>query len=69
MKKLPPIETETLWVILSLVCIEIEPGILDTWSPEDRELAEIWALKTHLRASDNPVRVPPRPAILDGYHL
>jgi hypothetical protein len=28
-----------------------------------REL-EVWAERTHLRASDNPVRVPPRPAWL-----
>ena len=25
---------------------------------------EVWAERTHLRASDNPVRVPPRPAWL-----
>lgn len=34
---------------------------------EERELAEKWAAKVHLRASDNPVMVPPKPEFLEKY--
>lgn len=47
--------------ILSLVDREVPVEALRTWTPEQREQAEKWAAKLHLRASDNPVRVPPEP--------
>ena len=37
------------------------------WPEDDLELAEEWAIAVHLRASDNRVRIPHKPAFLDAY--
>lgn len=50
--------------LLLLVGYEIDPAAVADMPVPDLLAAEKWAAKTHLRASDNPVRVPPRPAWL-----
>ncbi len=37
------------------------------WSETDRNAVEDWAANEILRANDNPVRVPKRPALLDRW--
>lgn len=52
--------TETL-----LLLVDVDSDQLDVWSWNAQQLREAgdWALRTHLRASDNvTVPVPPRPA-------
>lgn len=62
-------EHSILHDLLLLVCYVVPKKVIKAWTPEQRKLAETWAAKTHLRASDNPVRVPPRPSFLDGYEF
>lgn len=37
------------------------------WTWEEREAVADWAAATHLRASDNHNKVPPKPEILSKY--
>ena len=48
------------------LCIgyDISAEVIASWDAAKREEFEIYAERMHLRASDNPVRVPPRPAWL-----
>jgi|GEM_PF-5351952 len=57
-----------LFDLLSLVMAG-PPGFaaIASWSALDRGLAARWAAATHLRASDNPVRVPPVPGVIEGW--
>lgn len=54
-------DLEILRGMLGLVSKEVSVEVLSGWTEEQRELAAKWAAKTHLRASDNIVRVPPCP--------
>jgi len=47
--------------LLSLVSVVYSPRSISRWSIPMRRRAQRWAWATHLRASDNPVRVPKRP--------
>lgn len=47
--------------ILILASYKVTLKEIRSWSPERRERIEKWAAAVHLRASDNIVRVPPRP--------
>lgn len=60
-KRQGPIDVNTLRDLLALVSVSVSLRNLRRWSDEERALAEQWAAKSHLRASDNIVRVPPRP--------
>lgn len=53
--------------ILSLVDVIVTEGVVSTWTDTQCELAETWAAKYYLRASDNIVRVPKRPDFLTPY--
>ena len=53
--------------ILSLVDIIVTEEIVSTWTDVQCELAETWAAKYYLRASDNIVRVPKQPEFLEQY--
>jgi hypothetical protein len=55
---------EVLRDMLLLVCYEVPQAVIDGWSNEWCWQAEKWAGRTHLRASDNYVRVPPLPTFL-----
>lgn len=57
-------DDEVLSDILGLVSIEVTPAVVSTWSDEQCQQAERWAGAVHLRASDNVVRVPPKPDFL-----
>lgn len=59
-----PVDPETTIGLLELVDVTITPETLKTWTPLMIAEAEEWAGRTHLRASDNIVRVPPRPDFL-----
>jgi hypothetical protein len=54
--------TETL---LLLTDYEIPRDVIEKWTPEQRAEAGNYAMRVHLKASDNlRVRVPPIPAFL-----
>lgn len=54
--------------ILSLVGINVTEEIVSTWTDHQCDLAEAWACKVHLKASDNKhIRVPPQPDFLNQY--
>lgn len=61
-----PVSVRSLQDILLLVDEYVTLRVLRTWTPRQRRAALVWAGKTHLRASDNPVRVPPKPRCLRG---
>lgn len=63
-KKLKPIALKTLADLLSLVGIFVTVKQLRDHTQEELAEMEKWAVKTHLKASDNNVRVPPRPQTL-----
>jgi hypothetical protein len=43
-----------------------EDGVINTWTDEQRRDAYDWAMREHLRASDNPIRRRPKPAFLEA---
>lgn len=54
--------------ILSLVDVHVSEEIVSTWTDEQCELAETWACKVHLKASDNKyIRIPSKPEYLNQY--
>jgi hypothetical protein len=54
--------------LLLLVGIKVKlVEMREDWSGPDVEAAEKWAGAVYLRASDNNVRIPPRPQILKRY--
>lgn len=57
---------DRLQLLLGLV-MEHPPELpaLAAWTEEQRHEVANWALRVHLRASDNNNLVPPRPALLD----
>jgi hypothetical protein len=55
---------EGVCILAGLVGYEIDPDGLELLTTEQRRELEVWAERTHLRASDNPVRLPPKPAWL-----
>ena len=55
---------EVLSDMLLQVGIDAKPETVSGWSMEHRCAAELWATRVYLSASDNPVRVPPRPRFL-----
>jgi hypothetical protein len=62
---LPPITDEQLQTILLLVGVELPLVVLQTWTVEQREQVEEWAIATHLSASDHDdIPVPERPGWL-----
>lgn len=60
-------ETVETWMLI--VGLDRTPSLAEIaeWSDEQCLLAEDWALATHLRASDNLVRVPAVPAHLQTF--
>jgi hypothetical protein len=54
--------------ILSLVDVHVSEEIVSTWTDVQCDLAETWACRLHLKASDNSyVRVPKKPEFLIQY--
>jgi hypothetical protein len=56
-----PAKPEVLRDILELVGWTASVEAIAAWPMLRRVEAEVYAARVHLRASDNPVRVPPRP--------
>jgi hypothetical protein len=52
---------ETLRDLLELVGWTAEPSAIESWPKLRRIEAQLYAVRVHLRAGDNPVTVPPRP--------
>lgn len=50
--------------LLLLVDIDIPEPIIATWTPQEQYAAQRYAARAYLRASDNPVRVPPEPEFI-----
>ena len=48
--------------LLALIGYSASLRTIARWPVAKRVEAEVYAVRVHLRASDNPVRVPPRPA-------
>lgn len=55
---------EGVCILAGLVGYEIDASNAAALTVEQLRELEVWAERTHLRASDNPVRVPPRPTWL-----
>jgi hypothetical protein len=54
--------------LLLLVSVEVAAEIIRGWSDLQREIAGDWALRSHLRASDNnTVRVPEKPDFIPEF--
>jgi hypothetical protein len=64
---LPGADPRALRDILELVCTEVPLAVVKAWTWDQRAEAERWAGLLHLKASDNPVRVPPVPAHVEQY--
>lgn len=47
--------------LLGLVGLKVTKAEVKSWSKKRREKILDWAGACHLRASDNPVKVPPQP--------
>jgi hypothetical protein len=60
------ITDEMLSDILSLVGKNPEPALLRALTKYERILAHDWAMREHLRASDNLVRLRPFPSFLEA---
>ena len=50
--------------LLLLVSVHVTLRTIRKWTPAQVEAAEKWAAACHLRASDNVVRIPPKPGFL-----
>lgn len=61
-------QADWLYDMLLLV-MESPPTIyrIQRWTAEEFLDVEEWAATSHLRASDNVVKVPPKPAVLENY--
>ena len=57
---------EGICVLAGLVGYEVPVQDANLLSAEQLSELEVWAERSHLRASDNAVRVPTRPAWLPG---
>ena len=58
-------ELQTLATMLMLALDKVVTlGAMRKWTPEQRAEAEKWAGLSYLRASDNNVKVPPKPSFL-----
>jgi hypothetical protein len=58
-----------VWDLMALVGYRVPVKVIKRWTYEARDQACWWAAQTHLRASDNPVRVPPKPVfVLERYY-
>lgn len=55
------LEPETIRDILSLVGYTAELSTIEAWPLRKRVEAEVYAASVHMRASDNPTPVPPKP--------
>jgi len=53
---------EALEALLGLVDSPVPLDIIRVWDAQQKQDAGDWAMRTHLRASDNNVRVPTKPA-------
>lgn len=60
---------EDIQSLLALVIHEelVPLEVIAAWTPEQRLLADDWAINVHVRASDNINRVPAKPAFLEAY--
>lgn len=57
-----PINTTELEAVLAMVNVVLPLEVLERWSIRQRAMAEDWAFRLHLSASDNTtVRVPSKP--------
>lgn len=60
-----PIDPDVLFDMLLLTDEDVSLSTIQGWTPQQRAVVEKWAANVIMRASDNYVKVPPRPAILD----
>jgi hypothetical protein len=59
-------DTDTVVTLLLLADVDASAETIASWTPEERHSAGDWALRSHLRASDNLNRVPARPPHIDS---
>jgi hypothetical protein len=52
---------EVVVAVLSLVGVRVERSIVERWTKLELLLAYDWAMRNHLRASDNPARLRDKP--------
>jgi hypothetical protein len=59
--------SDVLASLLALVDVDVPRVKILGWTRQQRERAFAWAGAAHLSASDNPVRVPPKPKFLKAF--
>jgi hypothetical protein len=57
-----PFSAEAVDTLLCLADAPVPMEVILGWNSEQIQMAGDWALRVHLRASDNLNRVPPKPA-------
>ena len=64
-----PVDTDTLWHILTLVLKETPPiEEIELWTNQQRDTAADWAVALHLyNEGDYGLVIPPKPDCLAGY--
>lgn len=62
--KCDPCPLDVLQDILGMVDVQVDVETIKGWTVDQRNEAQKWAGKLHMRAADNVVRVPPRPDFL-----
>lgn len=62
--KCDPCPLDVLQDILGMVDVQVDMETIEGWTVDQRNEAQKWAGKLHMRAADNIVRVPPRPDFL-----
>lgn len=62
--KCDPCPLDVLQDILGMVDVQADMETIKGWTVDQRNEAQKWAGKVHMRAADNIVRVPPRPDFL-----
>jgi hypothetical protein len=59
-----PISVNVLVDLLAMISLKVPPSVVANWGKETRYEVEKYCMDVHLRASDNIVRVPPKPRAL-----
>lgn len=55
--------------LLLLIGYDVPLKVLKSWSKERLLTLEKYAGAVHLRASDNPVKIPPLPSCIEKYEV
>jgi hypothetical protein len=55
------LSAEVVQMVLELISVDVKLGIVERWTPHELLVAYDYAMRAHLRASDNPTHLRPQP--------